>query len=98
MTQQFVNSQNNQTPALERSQPILCRYVNRTARPQIVRMAHPHLERTVMPGGEIEFTAAADNRLEIQTCDFVTAPLADRIPCRDLQTDRPFDPSQTNLS
>lgn len=67
---------------------ILCCYVNHTSLLQIARISNIpnwYFERTVFPGQRLLFTAPPEAELEIHTSKLVSATLAAKIICSQLQ-------------
>lgn len=68
----------------DRSQDILCCYVNVTSKIQIVRIANIpnwYFERVVFPGQRLMFQAQPQAQLEVHTGGTAGAILSDTIPC-----------------
>jgi hypothetical protein len=74
----------------DRSEPILCCYVNATSKMQIVRISNVqnwYFERVVFPGQRLMFEALPEAQLEIHTGMMASAILSDTIPCGRLAVD-----------
>jgi hypothetical protein len=59
-------------------------YTNTTEQMQVIRITRlpdDFFERTVLPGRQVLFEAAADAELEVHSCDVATAILTERITC-----------------
>lgn len=72
----------------DRSNPVLCCYVNATSKIQIARITNIpnwYFERVVFPGQRLLFEALPDAQLEIHTGMMASAILSDTIPCTRLQ-------------
>lgn len=72
----------------DRSNPVLCCYVNATSKIQIARITNIpnwYFERVVFPGQRLLFEAPPDAQLEIHTGMMASAILSDTIPCIRLQ-------------
>lgn len=72
----------------DRSEPLLCCYVNATSRMQIARItniANWYFERVVFPGQRLVFEALPEAQLEIHCGMMASAILSDTIPCDRLQ-------------
>jgi hypothetical protein len=68
----------------DRSERILCGYVNTTSQIQIARIANIsnwYFERVVFPGQRLLFEALPDAQLEIHTCVMASAILSDKMLC-----------------
>lgn len=68
--------------------PVPCLYRNSTARFQIVRLVYGDaclLERTLLPGQTLSFSAPAPAQLQVHTSTLATTVLEDTIPCGQLQ-------------
>ena len=64
------------------------KYENLSRFYQIVKVNTPHglQEITLEPDQAITFESSVDSFLEVCSHEFVTMPISDRIPCRELQT------------
>lgn len=70
------------------SDAILCYYVNRTSKVQVLRIANIenwYFERVVFPGQRLIFEAYASAQLEVCSGAMASAVLCDTIPCDRLQ-------------
>lgn len=79
-----------QTLSSDRSEHILCGYVNATNQIQIARIGNIqnwHFERVVFPGQRLLFRAAANAQLEIHTGRVARAIVSEIIPCNCLRID-----------
>ena len=76
----------------DRSNPVLCCYVNATSKIQVARITNIpnwYFERVVFPGQRLLFEALPDAQLEIHTGMMASAILSDTIPCTRLQIEDP---------
>ncbi|MGC9505319.1 DUF1830 domain-containing protein [Baaleninema sp.] len=76
-----------ETPSLDKKE-ILCYYVNRSSKVQIVRISNVpnwYFERVVFPGQRLIFEAYAKAQLEVYTSTVASAVLADSIACERLE-------------
>ncbi|MEO1387866.1 MAG: DUF1830 domain-containing protein [Cyanobacteria bacterium J06634_6] len=96
MTTNIMKPQISTTLFSNASGTITCRYINETARIQIIRMldvATGAFERTIFPGGQLMFDIQPSALLEVSTCELATAIVRDRIPCMQLRYAESLDKS-----
>ena len=76
--------------------PLSCRYQNTTAKFQIIIVNSINtLERILLPGMSIEFSAQLEDYITIKD-GLVTSLFADNIPCQELKTvDVNLSPNQS---
>jgi len=70
-----------------------CLYGNDTPRLQIIRLVHGDdclLERTLLPGQRLSFSAPPVAQLQVHTSRIAVAILEDTIPCLQLQQPQPW--------
>jgi hypothetical protein len=70
------------------AQRILCSYFNATSNIQVVRISNVpgwYFERVVFSGTILLFESIPQAYLEVHTGTTISAMLADRIPCSELQ-------------
>ncbi|VEP15948.1 conserved hypothetical protein [Hyella patelloides LEGE 07179] len=69
---------------------IICSYVNVTSTIQIARIAnieHWYLERVIFPGQRLIFEAPANAIVEIYTSQLANAILAEKVSCQKIAMD-----------
>lgn len=74
-------------PPSDRSDSIICCYVNATSKIQIGRISNVsnwYFERVVFPGQRLIFETVPEAQLEIHTGMMASAILSDTISCREL--------------
>lgn len=84
----------------DRSDRMLCCYVNATGKIQIARITNVpnwYFERVVFPGQRLMFEAVAHAQLEIHTGMMASAILSDTIPCTSLCVE-PIPPPEAKSS
>lgn len=86
MIQTYQSSK--KTVATKRESALLCFYINRTHRIQVLRIANitnEYWEKVVFPGQRLLFETAREAKLEVYSSENFNNLLADVIPCEKLQ-------------
>ncbi len=85
----------------DRSERILCGYVNTTSQIQIARITNIsnwYFERVVFPGQSLKFEALPEALLEIHTCVMPSAIISDKVLCERLRINEASSPVPQKLA
>lgn len=88
----------SQTTTTEKSDHVLCCYVNASAHTEIARITnipHWYFERVVFPGQRIIFEAPPNAKFEIHTGTVISSILSETIDCQELQLTATFPINMT---